>query len=168
MFEHCVEYLMLEGANSTITTKDAMTIGTKYWFDVTISKTINIYYAFKPAGLQPLCFPVIQSLLNILKDGGTSETAPNSTWMRCCETVRTEMLSLTSEIDICQQRIWTYDVNNSLLSCEQFNQTEKLLPHSVGYVATLMLCHELLITKIGGLDSCCWWILYWIAGSIRK
>ena len=55
----CVSYFMLEGANSKITKKVAMTIGSKSCHDEMLVKNINIVSVFQSEVVWPLFFPMI-------------------------------------------------------------------------------------------------------------
>ena len=86
---------MLENAITTITKKYAMTIGSKSCIEGIQFKTINISYVIIVSGMWPFYFPAIQRHLNLFKDGGIILSEKNPTWIRCHETVQTEVLSLT-------------------------------------------------------------------------
>ena len=84
-----------------------MTIRSKDWREGILDKTINITSGFRAAGMWPLSFPAIQRQLNLFKGSGIANLEENFTWMRCRETVRTEVLSLPPAIDRRPQRRWT-------------------------------------------------------------
>ena len=115
---------MLENAITTITKKYAMTIGSKAWKEGIQYKTANIISGFRAPGLWPLSFPAMQRRLELFKDGGIALSEENPTWMRCRETVQTEVLSLPPTIYRRPQRRRTVDVNNRLLSREQLSQID--------------------------------------------
>ena len=115
---------MLENDITTISKKDAMTIGSKAWREGILDKTTNIASGFRAAGLWPLSFPTMQRQLKLFKGGSIVDSAENPTWMRCRETVRTEVLSLPPAIDRRLQRRRTIDVNNRLLSRELLSQID--------------------------------------------
>ena len=73
--------------------KYSMTIGSKYWIEGILDKTTNIASGFRAAGLWPLYFPAMQRQLKFFKYSSIADSEENPTWMRCRETVRTEMLS---------------------------------------------------------------------------
>ena len=91
---------MLENAITTFPKKDAMTIGSKSWREVILDKTTNVASGFRAAGLWPLSFPATHRRLKFFKDGGIADSEENPTWIKCRETVRTEVLSPPPEIDI--------------------------------------------------------------------
>ena len=51
---------MLENAITTISKKDALTIGSKAWREGIEYKTTNVASGFGTAGLWPLSFPAMQ------------------------------------------------------------------------------------------------------------
>ena len=67
-------------------------------------------------------FPFVQCWLELFKDDGITELEEKPTWMRCLDTVQTEVLSLTPAIDGLPQRRHTIDVYRRLLSREQLIQ----------------------------------------------
>ena len=73
---------MLENAVTTITKKDVMTIGSKAWREGTLSKTKDIAYEFKSAGLCPLCFPDMQQNLHLFNYGDILLSEENLNWVR--------------------------------------------------------------------------------------
>ena len=83
---------MLENAIATITKQYAITVGSKYWREVIQSKTTNIASRFRAAGLWPLYFNAMQFCLKLFKEGGIMLSVENLIWMRCSETVQTEVL----------------------------------------------------------------------------
>ena len=113
-----VSGFMLENAITKISKKYAMNLGSKAWIEGILNKTKNIDSGFRAAGIFLLSFSTMQRRLKIFKDGGIADSEKNTTWMRCREIVRTEVLSPTPEIDRRIQRRWTIDVNNWLLSIE--------------------------------------------------
>ena len=68
-----------------------------------------------------LFLPAVQRRLKLFKDGGIMLSEENPTWMRCRETVRTDVLSLSPTIDRKPQRRRTVDVKKKL-SREQLSQ----------------------------------------------
>ena len=115
---------MLENAITTISKKLATTIGSKYWREGIEFKTKNDDYGFRAAGMWPLFFSAMQRRLKLFKDGGIADSEENPTWMRCRETVRTEVLSIPPEIDRPPKRRQKIYVNDRLLSREQLNQID--------------------------------------------
>ena len=87
MLKRFVSEFMLENDVTTITKKDAMTIGSKSGGEVIQSKTKNIASEFRASGLCTSSFPVIQRRLKLFKDSGIALSETNPTWMRCRETV---------------------------------------------------------------------------------
>ena len=85
---------MLENDITTITKKDAMNIGSKFWREVILGKITNIDFGLRAGGLWHFSFPAIQCRLNLFKDSGAADSEKNPTWMRYRETVRTKVLSL--------------------------------------------------------------------------
>ena len=83
---------MLENAIVTITKQYAITVGSKYWREVIKSKTTNIASRFRAAGLWTLYFTAIQFCLKLLKEGSITLSEEDLIWMRCSETVQTEVL----------------------------------------------------------------------------
>ena len=83
---------MSENAITTITKKYAMAIGLKSWREGIESKTKNIDYVFRAAGLWNLSFTSMKRRLNSLKDGGITLSEDNPTCTRCREIARTEVL----------------------------------------------------------------------------
>ena len=63
--------------------------------------------------------PDMQRCLKLFKDGSIALLEANQTWMRCCETVRMEVLPLSPDINRQHQRRRTFDLKNRLLSIEQ-------------------------------------------------
>ena len=116
VLEKCVSNFMLENAITTISKEDAMTIGWKAWRDGILDKATNIASVFRVAVLWPFYFPAMQRRLKFFKDGGIADSEDNPTWMRCWETIRTEVLSLPLEIDGRPQRRQTIELKNWLLS----------------------------------------------------
>ena len=78
-----------------------------------LAKHINIFSGFQSDLLWPFCLPVIQSHLKFIKDSIILEYAPNTNWIRCCDTVQTEVLLFPPEIDICTHRNHAIDVKKS-------------------------------------------------------
>ena len=83
---------MLENAIVTITKKYAITVGLKYWREVIQSKTTNIASRFRAAGLWPFYFTDMQFCLKLLKEGSITLSEEDLIWMRCSETVQTEVM----------------------------------------------------------------------------
>ena len=69
-------------------------------------------------------FFAMQRWMKLFKDGGITNSEENPTWMRCWETVQTEVLSLPPTILRQPHRRQTIDVNNRLFSREQLNQID--------------------------------------------
>ena len=69
----CVLCYMLDNAITTISKKDAMTIGSKSWRESIESKTKNIASRFRVAGLWHFSFTVIQRRLKLFNDSGISD-----------------------------------------------------------------------------------------------
>ena len=65
-----------------------------------------------------LFFPAMQICLKLFQDGGITLSEENPTWMRCRETIQTEVLSLPPGIDRQTQRRQTTDMNNWLFSID--------------------------------------------------
>ena len=124
MLKKYVSDFMLGIAITTILKKYAVTIVPKAWKEGILDKTTNIASGFRSAGLRPLYFPAMQGLPKLFKDGSIANSEENPTWMRCQETVRTEVLSLPPAIDRRLQRRRKIDVNNLLLSREQTIQID--------------------------------------------
>ena len=75
-----------------------MTVGSKAWREGVESKNTSISSVIRVAGLWYFYFPDMQCRLKLFKDGAIADSEENPTWMRCRETVRTEVLSLPPEI----------------------------------------------------------------------
>ena len=102
--------------------KNEMTIGSKTWREGILDKTKNIASGFIASVLWTLSFPDMQLRLKLLKDGDIAVSEENPTWMRCRETVRTEVLSLPPEIYGLPQRRRIIEVKIRLLPRENFIQ----------------------------------------------
>ena len=110
---------MLENDITTITKKDAMNIGSKFWREVILGKITNIDFGLRAGGLWHFSFPAIQCRLKLFKDSGAADSEKNPTWMRYRETFRTEVLSLPPAVDRLPHSRQTIDSNNRLFSREQ-------------------------------------------------
>ena len=75
-----------------------MTIVPKAWREGILDQTTNIDSGFRASGMCPLYFLSMLRQLEFLYDSGITDSEENPYWMRCWETVRTEMLSLPPEI----------------------------------------------------------------------
>ena len=71
-----------------------MTVGSKSWREFIQSKTKNTASVLIATGLWPLVFTVMQFCLKLFKESGIIFSDENPIWMRCSETVQTEVLSL--------------------------------------------------------------------------
>ena len=91
---------MLANDVTNITKKDAITIGSKSCRERIQYKTTNIASGSRASGMWVLSFPVINTRLNLFKDGVIAFSEENPTWVRFCETVGTEVMPLTPAIDI--------------------------------------------------------------------
>ena len=149
---------MLENAITTITKKYTMTIGSKSWREGIIDKTKIIASWFISAGLWRLSVPAMQCQLKLFKDGGIADSEENPTWVRYCETFRTEVLSIPPEINRQPQMRQTIDVNNPLLLREHLIQIDPwfLCPLVLKdcYSTLLKMCHKVRHGKIDVFDLC--------------
>ena len=85
---------------------------------------INIFFGFQSDFLWLLCFPVIQSHLNFIKDSIILEYVLNTNRIRCCDTYQTEVMLFTPEIDIHPHKKHAIDVKKIFLSHEHFNNID--------------------------------------------
>ena len=125
-----------------------------------LDKTTNIASIFKFIGQLPLCLPVMQICLKLIKYCGISFSDTNLTCMRLHKTVQKDVIYLPREMDKQPRRSQTVDLKNCLFSREPLRYIYPwviLLVVQEEYISTLLnISHNLLYENWGYLDRCCW------------
>ena len=117
-----IQEFMIDTSNTTILKKDAISIGSAAWIEGIENKRQNIINGFETCGLFPLSYPSMKKRYLNFKDGGANKNFQSPVWLKCRETIRSEILSLPSRVDSKRKRRSTIDVNKRLFSREDLNE----------------------------------------------